>query len=102
MINLLDFLKEYSSLIATVITGFTGYIAWWLSRNFARKEDLEKLEEKVDSLASSKEVKALNDSLNEMQKTMAVFTEKFDHIDKDNRRLTTVIDRIDSYLRGHK
>lgn len=113
MLSILDFLKEYSSLIATSITGFTGFVAWWLAKNFARKEDLEKLEtkidddlevleKKVDNLASSKDVKALNTSLNEMQKTIAVFTEKFDHIDKDNKRLTTVIDRIDSYLRGHK
>lgn len=102
MINLLDFFREYSSLIATVITGFTGCIAWWLSKNFARKEDLEKLETKVDNLASSEEVKSLNRSMHEMQKTMAVFTAKFDHIDKDNKRLTTVIDRIDSYLRSNK
>ncbi|MCP4354928.1 MAG: DUF2730 family protein [Proteobacteria bacterium] len=60
MTEILAFFKTYSSLIATFFTGFTGCVAWWLAKNFARKEDLEKLEEKVDNLASSREVKELS------------------------------------------
>jgi len=113
MIDLLDFARQYGSLITSVFAGFVGCVAWWLSRNFASKkdlnslenkvnEDIEKLEIKVDNLASSEEVKNLNKSMHEMQKILAVFTEKFDHIDKDNKRLTIVTDRIENYLRNQK